>query len=446
MKKWISCLQFCLLLALSALNADITNYILPEDHFLQKALATVFCDPQIVASRQSLQMAGFDLFEHDHRGIAIARHPELPGHLVKVFINDVPHELQVQNYIARIEGSRALQEFIDEQGLEHIVTPKKWLYPLKENDLGIMCVLLVQELDICTTSETRRLYSTIDQDVLHELCMVVQEFRGLDSVTKNMPFTKDGKIAFVDTEKWKSQRSTFLGHVKPLLDEEGLAIVDSYDTRWLVEDWLLPKYHPLQDKLRELFTDKKMFASPQTLSNHGFDVNKRVHKRLMVFTHPDVPEYIFKKFQNGGDSALKLDKYLIRLEGAAKVREAISKHGLENIVVPNKWLYRMPYSHNDYMVIAERFDLCPGDDRKDGENVRRYRTMSKKTLEELCTIMVELGGCDAWPRNQPFTKQGKIAFIDTEHVGHKEAHFERHIMPLLDEQMRLYAQKRLAAA
>lgn len=446
MQKWILCFLFVFSSQLPCVFAADSKYILPEDHFLQKPLATIFQDPEILASRQSLEQAGFQLFSHHHRGMAVGRHPLLKGHLIKVFFNDVPHALQVQNYISRIEGARHLQEYIDKHALQHIVTPKKWLYPIKENAFGITCVLVVEEIDIVSSSETRELYANIDPDVLEELCMVLKRFRGLDSVTKNMPFTRDGKIAFVDTEKWRSMRSEFLEHVVRHLDSERLEIIRPYAAQDSIDEWLLPKKHPLHKRLNKLFSDSRIFDSPLSLQEIGCDVNKRVHKKLMVFTHPDVPEYIFKKFQNSVLRSEQLEKYIIRLKGAKAVRDAIKQHRLSNIVVPNKWLYRLPNCRKSYLVIAERFDICAGDDKPDGENVQRYRTMSYKTLHELCTIMKALGGCDAWPRNQPFTKQGKIAFIDTEHVGHKEAHFAKHILPLLDAQMQEYAQKVLAAA
>lgn len=446
MQKWVFCFLFGFLSQLPCLVAVESKYILPEGHILQKPLARIFEDPNILASRESLGRAGFELFNHHHRGMAVARHPLLKGHLIKVFFNEIPHALQVQNYTSRIEGSRQLQAYIDKHRLQHIVTPKKWLYPIKENAFGITCVLVVEEIDIVSSSETRELYASIDYDVLEELCMVLKRFRGLDSVTKNMPFTRDGKIAFVDTEKWRSMRSEFLEHVVRHLDSERLEIIRPYAEQESIDEWLLPKKHPLHKRLKKLFSDRAIFDSPQALQEAGFDVNKRVHKKLMVFTHPDVPEYIFKKFQNGVLRSEQLEKYIIRLKGAKAVRDAIKDLALTSIVVPNKWLFRLPNARKEYVVVAQRFDICAGDDDPDGENVHRYRTMSYKTLKELCMIMNALGGCDAWPRNQPFTKQGKIAFIDTEHVGHKEAHFAKHILPLLDEQMQAYAQKILASS
>ena len=203
----------------------------------------------------------------------------------------------------------------------------------------------------------------------------------------------------------------------------------------------LPETHQLQKLLPTLFTDAQLFDSPESLREAGFEVNPRVHKGLMVFTHPKIKKYIFKKYQNEIDHERQISKYKARLEGAQKIRHACQKYGLKHIVVPNKWLYRLPkiYGDDEYLVVAERLKIVPGDDKKNSKNIECYHTMSYEVLQELCLIMKVLGGCDAWPRNQPFTVDGKIAFIDTEHVGQKPAHFAKHVLPLLPPEKQAYA-------
>jgi hypothetical protein len=440
MQKWILIFLSLLYSTSPYLDASTQHYLLPVDHFLQKPLADLFQDSKMFATRENLRKAGFQLFKRRHSGLMVAKHPSIKGFLIKKYIDDVPQEKQLHNYLARAKGSRALTKFIKAENLQHIITPKKWLYPLPQKVFGQSYLLIVEEIDICSSAESEKNYSEIAPAALEELCLVLTRFRGLDSIVKNMPFTHQGKIAFVDTEHWKDSREKFLPHILPLLDEERQNIVRAFTTsspEIPVEDSLLPEDHPLQKKLSQLFTTASLFNTPETLRQAGFKVNKRVHKGLMVFTHPDIKDYVFKKFQNSTPRSYQLQKYMKRLEGAKTVRDYIQANNLQHIVVPNKWLYRLPFG--DYLVIAERMEICDGDDRRNGENVQRYRTMSYETLTELCQIMHALEGCDAWPRNQPFTLDGKIAFIDTEHVGQKETHFIRHILPLFDEERKAYA-------
>ncbi len=435
---------FCFIATLQADFADFSEYILPVDHPLHNSVTRLFSDPDILTSREDLEQAGFDLLKHNHRGLVVAKHPQLKNHLIKLFINNVSHDLQIQNYISRIRGAQALQQYIAEKCLKHIVVPKKWLVPIKQNKLGIFYVLMVEEQDILSSSECRQAYSLCSDAVLEEICLVVTKFRGLDSVTKNMPLTRDGKIAFIDTEKWKSRRTAFLSHVKPYLNDSQLKIIERYDTNSpadTLDQFILSTDHPLHQKLQALFTSRVMFDSTKRLAKRGFEINKRVHQKLAVFTHPSIPNYIFKKYLNSVDNATQMDLYVKRLQGAKVIKAVIDEHSLKNIVVPEKWLFKLPYAEDEYLVVAEYFDLCPGDDDPKQENVRRYRQIEYKTLKELCTVMKQLGGCDAWPRNQPFTTDGKIAFIDTEHVGQKEAHFHRHILPLLDSRRQEFAKQ-----
>ncbi|MCE5295197.1 MAG: hypothetical protein LLF94_11380 [Chlamydiales bacterium] len=418
-----------------SLEASFSQYTLPINHPLHVTLDRLFSDPNVIASREELTMAGFELLPHHHRGLAVVKHPELTNHLIKLFINNVPHDLQVQNYVSRIQGSLALREFIATRRLKHIVTPKKWLYRLPENDLGITYVLVAEKINIVDRAQTKQAYATIAPVVLKELCEVVTEFRGLDSVIKNMPFTFDGKIAFVDTEKWNTERSTFLPHVLPLLDESLYPIIKRYievDESESVDEWLMHETHPDYIRLQNLFSDRSLFDSSEALKAAGFEVNKRARKNLMVFWHPTMPDYMFKKFRNSVDTRHQLDKYTQRLQGARIIRNVIKQNNFKNVVIPNKWLFKLPFADDEYLVVAERLSILPGDDDHKKENVQAYRSISEETLYELCTVMKLVGGCDAYPRNQPFTKDGKIAFVDTEHVGQKEAHFLRNISPFLD--------------
>jgi|GEM_PF-3253676 len=195
---------------------------------------------------------------------------------------------------------------------------------------------------------------------------------------------------------------------------------------------------PLFEKL---FSDPDLFESADQMRQAGFKVNRRVHEELMVATHPELPKYIFKKYTNKIPQDEQLAKYIHRINGALTIKRTLKKHKFQHLVVPRKGLYPLPpqYGQNTYLVVAEYFDICSGDDQGTGENGQRYYNISPAVLRELVILMHTLGGCDAWPRNQPFTRDGKIVFVDTEHVGQKPRHFARHIIPRLNPQMQQYA-------
>lgn len=206
-----------------------------------------------------------------------------------------------------------------------------------------------------------------------------------------------------------------------------------------LEPYLLPKDHPLQDILPHLFQDSHMFRSSKNLKHAGFKV-KPGHRHLMVAFHPAIPLYLFKKFPDDLNQSSQLRNFIKRIQGANIVRESIKKNNCQHLVVPQKWLYELPKrfskdGNKSYILIVENMDIVSKE-----ENLDLYYHMDKEMLNELCIVLHDVGGCDAFPRNQPFTRSGKIAFIDTEHVGFSRfrEHFIKHIVPVLSEDLQAY--------
>lgn len=198
-----------------------------------------------------------------------------------------------------------------------------------------------------------------------------------------------------------------------------------------------PKNHPLSRYLRVLLRDSDMFQSPDHFRNAGFQV-KLGHRRLMVGFHPSIPKYAIKKFSDQMPQKMQLINYIQRIKGAKILRKYIQEHNFTHLAIPKKWLYKLPrkFSKNRegaYVLIVENMDIYDDWDDPEGEARKLYYQMDKKMVTELCMILHDVGGCDAYPWNQPFTHSGKIAFVDTEHVGVRKFHdyFIRHIVPAL---------------
>lgn len=210
-----------------------------------------------------------------------------------------------------------------------------------------------------------------------------------------------------------------------------------------IDDYLLPGDHFLNKELKPLFRSSSLFYSPMTLRLAGFRVHKRVHNYLMVARCPRISNYLFKKFQNCVPCQVQLKQYLARIHGAKMIQQYIDKHKLKHIVVPKKWLYKINAASKmkSYLLIAEDMDICEGGDDPLGENVQQYKKITPEILYELCQIMHAIGGCDAFPRNQPFTKTGKIAFVDTERVGYKKDQILKRIFPILSKKMQSYGKQ-----
>ena len=114
-----------------------------------------------------------------------------------------------------------------------------------------------------------------------------------------------------------------------------------------------------------------------------------------------------------GQREEQLTSYQKRVRGARDLRTHLDALSIHSIVVPRKWLCKLPSKFHrkgkpDYVVVVEKCDLLQRDHTK-----KRYRNLLKEAVRELCTILFTFEGVDFSLRNWPFTTEGKIACIDT---------------------------------
>lgn len=211
---------------------ELEKCLLPKDHPLQGRLKALFENSHMFESNDQLKQAGFHPFnKRSQPSLMVASHPAIKGYLIKKFKNEVPQDKQLDNYLDRISGAKALRKFIKVNKLQHIVVPQKWLYRLPKSFADLQTgertyILIVEHMDICNggnnpngTVGTK--YHNMDFDILRELCIVLYYFRGLDSSLRNMPFTHQNTIAFVDTEKWwDKDREGFLRRAISYLSQD----------------------------------------------------------------------------------------------------------------------------------------------------------------------------------------------------------------------------------
>jgi hypothetical protein len=188
----------------------------------------LFVDPRMFDSRAAWSAAGFSIVAPGKvTECMAASHPSAPGYLFKKYANDVPRKKQNENYEARIEGAAKLARFIEKKGLRHIVVPQKSLRELPRTFDKSSRLLVVERLDVLGPDESVLRYRDIADPVLRELLAVIAKFKGLDSNAKNIPFLRDGRIAFVDLENWERRKKHHLKNIGSYLPEEKLQFARS---------------------------------------------------------------------------------------------------------------------------------------------------------------------------------------------------------------------------
>lgn len=208
--------------------------------------------------------------------------------------------------------------------------------------------------------------------------------------------------------------------------------------------YLLSESHPLHAQLMQLFSDPALFQSAKNLKKAGFTVQfGHPRTRLMVGGHSLIPQYLLKKFPDDISQTTQLKNFVKRIRGAEVLRNCIKKHHFTHLVVPEKWLVKLPkgFPKNSYVLVVEKMNIYDDGNDPKGKTRELYYNLDRETLTELCTLLHEVGGCDSLPRNMPFTYSGQIALIDTEHVGTEKTkeQFHRDTIPLLNNEMQAYA-------
>jgi len=193
-------------------------------------LGALFRDEDMFESRRAWSLAGFHVIERSNNGkIMVARHPSVQGLLFKKYTSDIDEKDQTKNYKRRLEGANRLRAFADDRNLAHVVVPLKWILDLPRvfSRHETAHVLVVEQLDLLSESQTRDAYQRIDPHVLADLCVVLFRFRGMDSIAKNLPFVSDGRIGFIDTEHWdRSTSKPYLHRISEHLSKDRQRLAD----------------------------------------------------------------------------------------------------------------------------------------------------------------------------------------------------------------------------
>lgn len=201
------------------------------------------------------------------------------------------------------------------------------------------------------------------------------------------------------------------------------------DQEWQeVLPFLLPEESEIKEKLDALFNDSRVILNSSSLKIAGFTTSRPQEFSLIVVTkHPDFPRYIFKIYldnqkQKPEDKAQHY--FLKRVKGSRAVQKCIDEHQLDGFFkVPRKWIYPMPayegqvkkYSHKNFILVEEDMEIL---DTKSNIKAWKSTLVTKDLLVGLQIIITEVGLIDcAKIDNIPFSKDGKVAFVDTESFG-----------------------------
>ncbi|MGK5594107.1 MAG: hypothetical protein ACSNEK_01955 [Parachlamydiaceae bacterium] len=192
----------------------VLPYLLPFNHPLKKKLDGIFTKHRATASAKALEKAGFsslDFRQGDH--IVVAVHDKLKGYLVKAYLDNQTDISDVDELTKRVTGALTTQQAIDDLDYHHFFkVPKKWLYPLPDTPNATAethkkhFILIVEDIRLVSDLTNQKKWKKhITKEQLKALYTLLNRAGLQDSVfITNLPFSKDGKITFVNTERHDS--------------------------------------------------------------------------------------------------------------------------------------------------------------------------------------------------------------------------------------------------
>lgn len=185
-------------------------YLFPLDHPKKSILDRIFSRSRVIENDESLRKAGFTiLFSQKKSFIRVVKHPRLKGYLIKLY----PHtEKRIRKgnsgwkrLAIRCIVAKKIKTIIAQHKIKNFVVADKWIYPLpipktRKKHLQPV-VLVVKDMNIYNREESAAAWRTkVSRSVVKELYAIFKRGYGSTYLHANLPYTKSGKFAFIDTE------------------------------------------------------------------------------------------------------------------------------------------------------------------------------------------------------------------------------------------------------
>lgn len=197
---------FCCLMTVFTLSAeyiDLTGYSLPANHPAAVKLGRLFSNPGLLENRSNLIAAGFIPTEHQGANSVTLKHPSLKGYIVKLLTDHFPVENEWEKFKTRIDGERLVRKCIKKHHWENVFkVPRQWIFLLPHPSAKRHTIILAEDAEILPHYKTEKWYrEKITKSILKKIYQLTTEIGLQDCCRKtNLPRTKDGRLAVVDTE------------------------------------------------------------------------------------------------------------------------------------------------------------------------------------------------------------------------------------------------------
>ncbi len=194
---------------------QIQDYFLPDDHPAKHKIDQIF-SKRVTENLNTLAASGFIFIQAKRIDkVIVCRHPELPGYIIKTFIDDTSLESALcdRQLVKRAIGSRLMKDTIEHQNLQGLFkVPQKWLYVLPDETNKCkkkILILIEEDMGIAPNVDDIWKSENISYELLNALFSIISMVDLNDIKPKNIPFCMDGKFAFIDTAGYHKSEPNF---------------------------------------------------------------------------------------------------------------------------------------------------------------------------------------------------------------------------------------------
>lgn len=229
-------------------------YLLPQNHPTKRVLDKIFAKPGVIKNTTTLRKAGFTIFRSQKKSyIRVLKHQRLRGYLLKVY-PDTEQRIPKgypgwKRLTMRCVVAKKIKRIIKDQHIRNFVVADKWIYPLpppkNRHYHQQPVVLIVKDMNIYNGERSRVAWKKkATHRTMRELHRIFSRGLGSPYLAGNLPYTKRGRFAFIDTEFGRRKLPlTRMGrHFSPSLKRYWNSLVRHGSKRYVKKDPLLADF------------------------------------------------------------------------------------------------------------------------------------------------------------------------------------------------------------
>ncbi|MBA3285946.1 MAG: hypothetical protein H0U27_12935 [Nitrosopumilus sp.] len=198
------------IIAKSSQNQD-DRHIIENSNWIKNQLDLIFAQNDVTENDDTFAEAGFEIICKRSSKMIVAKHSKIPKYLVKVYLHSDKPAQSWKWLVNRCEGAENIRNLIKAKKITCFVVPDKWIYPLpgyyttqEEKPIATRtspALLVVSHMNLVDQKSCREAWATkITKKHLRELYCILSHGFASTYLVQNIPYTKEGKFACLDTE------------------------------------------------------------------------------------------------------------------------------------------------------------------------------------------------------------------------------------------------------